>query len=41
MLSRMKKIVATGVTSVMLLGMMVTPTFSGSQFFMHLFMPMG
>ena len=32
---------ANGVTSVVLLGMMAFPTFAGSHFFMHLFMPMG
>jgi hypothetical protein len=37
----MKMILATGGTYVLLLGMMATPTFAGSHFFMHLFMPMG
>ena len=40
-LSRMKNILAAGLTSAVLLGMMATQSFSGNPFFMHLFMPMG
>ena len=40
-LSRMKNILAAGLTSAVLLGMMAIQSFSGNPFFMHLFMPMG